>query len=135
VSTQFAVRLCRCVQPGRLRARYRRGAWRLSVPAEYDRASPAGFRLLPVWVETGRALVQAFRDGERAGHIRLRYRRAGATLRRRVLVNNLDGRQLPVTTREPVDRGAFRATWRGPRGKRDQMVFKLVRIRDKYGNR
>jgi hypothetical protein len=52
-----------------------------------------------------------------------------------VLVRNLDGRDLPVTTREPVDRGAFERVWRGRRGEPNEIVFKLVSLRDRYGNR
>ena len=134
VSKEFRLRLCRCVTPRRLKARYSGGAWRFSVIGEYDPSS-AGFRLLPVWVRTGRAVVNVLRDGRRIARTRLRYRSASRTLSRRVLVNNLDGRQLPVTTREPVDRGAFKGRWKGPRGARDQMVFTLASIRDRYGNR
>jgi hypothetical protein len=135
VSSEFGVRPCRCVDPGRLRARWARGGWRVSLPAEYAPGPSAGFRLLPVWVRTGRALVLVLRDGRRIGSIQLRYHAARRTLRRRVLVQNLDGRDLPVTTREPVDRGSFKGVWRGPRGPRHATVFKLVSVRDRFGNR
>jgi neutral ceramidase len=135
VSDDFRVRICRCISPGLVRARWRRGAWRLSVPAAYDPGPSAGFRLLPVWVRTGRAVVRVLRDGRQIARVRLRYRRDLRMLRRRVLVNNLDGRELPVTTREPADRGVFKGAWPGRRGLRNQIVFELVSLRDRFGNR
>jgi hypothetical protein len=135
VSGEFRVRPCLCVNPGRLRARWHRGRWRLSLPGEYAPGPSAGFRLLPVWVRTGRALVLVLRDGRRIGSVQLHYRPTRRTLRRRVRVKNLDGRSLLVTTREPVDRGVFRGAWRGPSGPRHAIVFKLVSLRDRFGNR
>lgn len=134
-SDEFRIRICRCVSPGLLRARWRRGAWRLKVSAEYDPGPVAGFRLPPVWVRTGRAVVRVLRDARPIARVRLRYDRDLRVLRRRVLVKNLDGRRLPVTTREPLDRGSFRGVWRGRRGEPDQIVFELVSLRDRYGNR
>ena len=134
-SKQFTVRLCRCVSPGRLKARWRRGAWRLSVTAGYDPGPARGFRLLPVWVQTGRAIVRVLRDGRPVAKVRLRYRKDLRVVRRRAVVKNVDGRKLPVTTREPAERGAFEGVWRGRRGVPNQIVFELVSLRDRYGNR
>jgi neutral ceramidase len=135
VSKEFRVRQCRCITARRLRARYSRGAWRFQLAGEYYPGPAAGYRLLPDWVRTGRAVVNVLNDGRRVARVRLRYRKTAATLSRRVLVKNLDGRDLPVTTHEPVDRGEFRGRWRGPRGARAQMVFTLASLRDRYGNR
>jgi neutral ceramidase len=134
-SEQFRLRFCRCITPEPLKARWRRGAWRLSAKAGYDAGPISGFRLLPVWVETGRAVVRVLRDGHQVKRLKLRYKRHQSVLRRRTLVKNVDGRDLPVTTREPVDRGAFEGVWRGRRGKRNQIVFEMVSLRDRYGNR
>jgi neutral ceramidase len=134
-SEEFRLRICRCIAPRLLRARWARGAWRLRVTAGYDAGPAAGFRLLPVWVETGRATVRVLRDAREVKRVKLRYRRDMRVLRRRMLVKNVDGRDLPVTTREPVDRGAFMGSWRGGRGKPHEIVFELVSVRDRYGNR
>ena len=134
-SKTFRVRPCSCVEAGRLRARYRGHSWRLSVIGEYSPGPAAGFRLLPDWVHTGRAVVRVLRDGHPVKRLRLRYHKARATLRRKVKVRNLDGRRLAVTTKEPVDRGAFKGRWRHARGKPSQFVFELVAIRDGFGNR
>ena len=135
VSKEFRVRICRCIIPGRLKARYRAGAWRLSVSATYVAPPAAGFRLMQTRVETGRAIVQVMRDGRKVKRLRLRYRRQKAILRRKVSVQNVDGRRLPVTTREPIVKGPFAGKFRGPRGKRDEFVFRLLSLRDAYGNR
>jgi neutral ceramidase len=134
-STEFRVRICRCITAERLKVRYEKGAWRVRISASYDPGPTAGFRLLPDWVTTGRAVVRVFSDGRRVGRLKLRYRRAPHVLRRRVFVNNLDGRELPVTTRELIDRGEFKGRRRGRRGKAHQLVFELVSLRDRYGNR
>ena len=133
-SAEFKVLPCRCVSRSMLKARYSKGAWRLSVTAAYDPPPVAGFRFLADRVDTGRAYVRVLRDGRKVGRVRLRYRKDAEVLRRRVFVKNVDGRELPVTTREPVDRGAFTGKWRGRRGKPHQMVFELVSLRDKFGN-
>jgi neutral ceramidase len=134
-SEQFRVRFCRCVSPGRLKGRWQRGAWRLSVPAAYDPGPAAGFRQLPVWVQTGRAIVRVLRDGRPVARVRLRYRKDLRVVRRRVVVKNVDGRKLPVTSREPSERGTFKAAWRGRHGLPNEVVFELVSFRDRYGNR
>ena len=135
VSKTFRVRICRCVIPGRLRASHRRGAWRLSVPGTYFATPRDSFRLMPTRVETGRAVVQVLRDARKVRRLRLRYRRRQATLRRKVSVLNLDGRRLPITTREPIQKGPFVGRFRAPRGKPAEFVFRLLSLRDRYGNR
>jgi hypothetical protein len=141
VSKEFTVRPCSCILAGQVHARWhrrhgkRRAGYRLKVAGRYVPGPSAGFRLLPVWVTTGRAEVRVFRDGKPVGLAWLRYKPAIRTLRRHVKVKNLDGRTLPVTTREPVDRGAFTGVWHGRRGARNSVVFKLVSLRDRSGNR
>ena len=106
VSEEFAVQPCECVIPGHVRSRWRKGAFRLRVRAEYAPAATGDFRLPAASVETGRPVVRVLRNGRRIGSVRLRYRRC-----------------------------AFRGTWAGPRGVRDSTVFQLVSLTDGFGNR
>ena len=106
VSDEFAVRPCECVIPGQVRSRWRDGAFRLRIRAEYAPASIGQFRLPATLVETGRPVVRVLRNGRRIGSVRLRYKR-----------------------------GAFRGTWAGPRGRRNATVFQLVSLADAFGNR
>ncbi len=105
VSDVFSVQPCACVIPGLLRSKWRKGKFRIRLTAEYAPASRGQFRLLPAAVRTGRPLVRVLRDGRRVGSVRLRYAR-----------------------------GAFRGTWRGPRGPRHSVVFELVSLTDGFGN-
>ena len=105
-SDPFTVRACVCVIPNELRSKWREGAFRLRVTAEYWPASADSFLTLPTWVTTGRPVVRVFRNGNRIGSVLLRYRA-----------------------------GKFRGTWRGPRGSRDAVVFRLVSLNDGFGNR
>jgi len=105
VSDEFAVRPCECVIPGRLRSRWRKGAFRLRVRAAYAPASTGDFRMPGARVRTGRPVVRVLRNGRRAGSVRLRYKR-----------------------------GAFRGRWAGPRRPRDATVFQLVSLTDGFGN-
>lgn len=130
-SREFRLRRCRCIEPGRLRARRRGSSYSVTLSARYAPGPDEGFRLLRTWVRTGRPLVRVVRRGRTVGRLRLRYAERRATMRRRALVNNVDGRELPITTAEPVERGSFRGRWRGARGAR----FELVRARDRFGNR
>jgi hypothetical protein len=134
-SHEIEVGVCRCISPGLLKARWQKRAWHLNVSAAYDPGPLGGFRLLPDWVATGRPVVRVLQDGHEVDRIRLSYAKDKRVFRRRALVKNVDGRRLPVTTREPIERGSFRAVWRGGRGVRHQMVFELVSLRDRYGNR
>lgn len=106
VSEEFTVRPCECVIPGPLRSRWREGAFRLRVNAEYAPASIGEFRLPAAVVQTGRPVVRVMRNGRRIGSVRLRYQR-----------------------------DAFRGRWEGPRGVRDSIVFELVSLTDGFGNR
>ena len=106
VSEEFTVRPCECVIPGPLRSRWRDGAFRLRVNAEYAPASIGEFRLPAAVVQTGRPVVRVMRNGRRIGSVRLRY-----------------------------EGGAFRGKWEGPRGVRDSIVFELVSLADGFGNR
>ena len=106
VSEEFSVRPCECVIPGPLRSRWREGAFRLRVNAEYAPASIGEFRLPAAVVQTGRPVVRVMRNGRRIGSVRLRYQR-----------------------------DAFRGRWEGPRGVRDSIVFELVSLTDGFGNR
>jgi hypothetical protein len=106
VSDDFTVRPCKCVIPGQLRSRLRGDRFRLRLTAEYAASGIGELSLPAAPVETGRPLVRVMRDGRRIGSIRLRYRR-----------------------------GAFRGTWPTPREPRDATVFRLVALRDGFGNR
>lgn len=104
-SEEFEVKPCECVVPHPLRVRWRKGAFRVRLTAEYQPQNAAGIELLSV-VETGRPVVRVLRDGRRIGSLRLRYKR-----------------------------GAFRGAWRGPRGPQHSLVFELVSMTDAFGNR
>jgi hypothetical protein len=106
VSDEFGVAPCDCVVPDPLKVRWRKGAFRLRLTAEYQPLTMAGFQLLPLAVETGRPLVRVLRDGRRVGSVRLRY-----------------------------VRGVFKGIWPGPRGPRHSVVFRLVSLTDGFGNR
>ena len=106
VSDEFDVSPCDCVVPNQLHVHYRSGVFRLRVTAEYFPRTVAGFRLEPLVVQTGRPVVRVLRDGRRIGSVRLRY-----------------------------VRGAFRGLWRGHQGPRHAVVFRLVSLRDAFGNR
>ena len=103
---QFRVVPCWCVLPNQVKARWRKGRFRLSMTAEYAPPPPGGFRSLPRRVTTGRPLVRVLRDGRRMGSVRLRY----------------------VSRR-------FRGSWRGPRRPRHSLVFELVSLTDGFKNR
>jgi hypothetical protein len=105
-SDEFRVRPCICVLPNPVKARWRKGRYRLSLTAEYAPGPPDGFIALPRRVKTGRPLVRVMRDGQRVGTVRLRYRRK-----------------------------KFRGKWRGERGPRHSLVFQLVTLTDAYRNR
>jgi len=135
ISNTFRVRPCNCIIPGPVKARWDGRRYRVRMNAEYVPGPSDGFRLLPLWVSTGRPVVRVLRDGKKLGRVRLRYRAKERTIRRRTRVKNLDGRSLPVTTREPADRGEFRGTWNGKRRAQHSTVFKLVSLKDVYRNR
>jgi hypothetical protein len=105
VSDYFTVRPCECLLPSPVRAHWRSGSFRLSMTAEYAAAGIGELRLAREPVQTGRPLVRVLRDGRRQGSVRLRYRD-----------------------------GAFRGKWAAPRHPRASVVFKLVALRDAFGN-
>jgi hypothetical protein len=106
VSEGFTVRPCKCVIAGPVRSRWRQGGFRLRMKAEYLPAGVGEFKLPSQPVQTGRPLVRVMHDGHRIGSVRLRY----------------------------TD-GAFRGTWSARRQAQDAIVFKLVALRDAFGNR
>jgi len=106
VSDAFTVRPCRCVIPRPVHSHWRDGRFRLRMIAEYTPVGTGEFALPSEPVETGRPLVRVLRDGHRVGSVRLRYRR-----------------------------GAFRGTWAATRQRRAAVVFRLVALRDGFGNR
>jgi hypothetical protein len=105
VSDEFDVHPCECVLPGPVHSRWREGAFRLRLTAEYVDAPVPGFLSLPARVTTGRPVVRVFRDGRRIGSVRLRYAS-----------------------------GAFRGKWASRRGPRHSFVFRLVSLTDGFGN-
>ena len=105
VSDEFTVRPCRCVIPGPVRARWHEGRFRLRMTAEYAPAGAGELKLPREPVQTGRPLVRVLRDGHREGSVRLRYRR-----------------------------GAFRGAWAAPKKPPASRVFRLVAVRDAFGN-
>jgi hypothetical protein len=106
VSDEFSVSPCKCVIPGTVRWRSREGRFRVRVKAEYTRAGFGELSLPSAPVQTGRPLVRVLRDGHRLGSMRLRY-----------------------------ERGAFRGSWPAPRHPQGSVVFRLVALRDGFGNR
>ncbi len=114
-SATFRVRPCVCVIPGQVRAKWRKGRFRLSLKAEYAPAPFRGLHVRPKRVTTGRPVVRVMRDGRRVGSVRLRYR--------------------PRVASKPHGRGKFRGSWRGPRGPRYSLVFELVSLTDGFNNR
>ena len=105
-SNEFKVRPCKCIFSNPVRASWRGGRWRIGVAARYATAPPDGFVELPTRVTAGRARVRVFRDGRRIDTVRLRYRK-----------------------------GKFRGKWRGRRGPKNSVVFQLVSLKDRWGNR
>jgi hypothetical protein len=104
-SEDFRVRPCECLIAAPMRSKWRDGGYRLRVTAQYAASPLPNFDPLPTRVVTGRPLVRVWRDGQRVGSARLRYRR-----------------------------GAFRGSWNGTRGPRHATVFELVSLRDAFGN-
>jgi hypothetical protein len=106
VSDEFDLSPCDCIVSNPLRARFRDGAYRLRLTAEYLLRTATGVPRRPLAVDTGRPVVRVLRNGRRIGSVRLRY-----------------------------VRGAFRGVWRGRRGPRHSVVFRLVSQTDAFGNR
>ena len=106
VSEDFAVSPCDCVIPGPVHSRWDDGRFRLRVRAEYIPAGTREFRLPAAPVRTGRPVIRVLRYGRRVGSVRLSY-----------------------------TRGAFRGIWAVPRKPQDEVVFRLVSLTDRFGNR
>jgi hypothetical protein len=105
-SDEFKVRRCKCIFPNPVRAGWRDGRWLIRVTARYMTEPPEGFLELPTRVTTGRARVRVYRDARAIDTVRLRYRN-----------------------------GKFRGKWRGRKGPPDSMVFQLISLKDRWGNR
>jgi hypothetical protein len=105
-SDEFKVRRCSCILPNPVRASWRDGRWLIRVTARYMTEPPEGLLELPTRVTTGRARVRIYRDARAIDTVRLRYRN-----------------------------GKFRGKWRGRKGPPDSMVFQLISLKDRWGNR
>jgi hypothetical protein len=105
-SEVFHVLPCSCVIPNQVKARWRKGRFRLTLTAEYAPAPPGSFHALPKRVTTGRPVVRVFHEGRRVGSVRLRYRR-----------------------------GKFRGSWAGHRKPPSSTVFEVVSLTDAFKNR
>lgn len=124
-SRSFEVSHCLCIEATSLAVRHvSDGTIHLSVAASYSKVTQ-GFRLLPERVSTGRALVDAVRDGELVDTISLSF------VSRVELVSKTVGLTHPdMTILEPTELGAFEAAWSGDA----DVTFELAGVTDDFGN-